>query len=182
MNYNNIEIAQHPKIGNSGQLIIQMYTNDGANSIFNILFSGRNYTSFFVGLLAFSIKHIFPLRYISVTVSFKCYFFAARIELRRLNTFGDEVFGDFKVLQSYYYAITHLTVSLFLNCADINKQLLKKNLHSMLLIFSSQHLRLANSIEFEWLIYSTLYEVVYNFSIIRYRTFFFKPLKIIYLL
>jgi hypothetical protein len=103
-------------------------------------------------------------------------FSSARIELRRLNTFGDEVFGDFKVLQSYYYAITHLTVStkysIFLNCSDINKQLLKKNLHSMLLIFSSQHLRLANSIEFEWLIYSILYEVVYNFSIIRYRTFF----------
>jgi len=33
-----------------------------------------------------------------------------KISLRRLNTFGDEVFGDYKVLQSYYYAITHFTV------------------------------------------------------------------------
>jgi hypothetical protein len=99
----------------------------------------------------------------------------ARIELRRLNTFGDEVFGDFKVLQSYYYAITHLTVStkysIFLNCADINKQLLKKNLHSVLLTFSSQHfcLALANSIA--WLIYSTLYEMLYNFSTIHSTVF-----------
>ena len=28
----------------------------------------------------------------------------------RLNTFGDEVFGDPKVLQSYYYGITHFIV------------------------------------------------------------------------
>ena len=33
-----------------------------------------------------------------------------RISLKRLNTFGDEIFGDFKVLQSYYYAITDFTV------------------------------------------------------------------------
>lgn len=33
-----------------------------------------------------------------------------RISLKRLNTFGDEVFGDHKVLQSYYYAITDFTV------------------------------------------------------------------------
>ena len=33
-----------------------------------------------------------------------------RISLQRLNTFGDEVFGDHKVLKSYYYAITDLTV------------------------------------------------------------------------
>jgi hypothetical protein len=33
-----------------------------------------------------------------------------RISLRRLNTFGDEVFGDPKVLRSYYYAITDFTV------------------------------------------------------------------------
>ena len=33
-----------------------------------------------------------------------------RISLQRLNTFGDEVFGDPKVLKSYYYAITDLTV------------------------------------------------------------------------
>ena len=28
----------------------------------------------------------------------------------RLNTFGDEVFGDRKVLQSYYYGISHFIV------------------------------------------------------------------------
>lgn len=33
-----------------------------------------------------------------------------RISLQRLNTFGDEVFGDPKVLRSYYYAITDFTV------------------------------------------------------------------------
>jgi laminin gamma 1 len=33
-----------------------------------------------------------------------------RISLRRLNTFGDEVFGDPKVLRSYYYGITDFTV------------------------------------------------------------------------
>ncbi len=33
-----------------------------------------------------------------------------RISLVRLNTFGDEVFGDDKVLRSYYYAITDFTV------------------------------------------------------------------------
>jgi len=33
-----------------------------------------------------------------------------RISLMRLNTFGDEVFGDPKVLQSYYYGITHFIV------------------------------------------------------------------------
>ena len=33
-----------------------------------------------------------------------------RISLKRLNTFGDEVFGDHKVLKSYYYAITDFTV------------------------------------------------------------------------
>jgi hypothetical protein len=33
-----------------------------------------------------------------------------RISLMRLNTFGDEVFGDPKVLRSYYYAITDFTV------------------------------------------------------------------------
>lgn len=33
-----------------------------------------------------------------------------RISLKRLNTFGDEVFGDPKVLKSYYYAITDFTV------------------------------------------------------------------------
>jgi laminin gamma 1 len=33
-----------------------------------------------------------------------------RISLRRLNTFGDEVFADPKVLQSYYYGITHFVV------------------------------------------------------------------------
>ena len=33
-----------------------------------------------------------------------------RISLKRLNTFGDEVFGDPKVLQSYYYAISDFRV------------------------------------------------------------------------
>jgi len=33
-----------------------------------------------------------------------------RISLMRLNTFGDEVFGDPKVLRSYYYGITHFIV------------------------------------------------------------------------
>eukprot|EP00092_Neocalanus_flemingeri_P012243 GFUD01013199.1.p1 GENE.GFUD01013199.1~~GFUD01013199.1.p1 ORF type:complete len:1692 (+),score=371.26 GFUD01013199.1:452-5527(+) len=33
-----------------------------------------------------------------------------RVSLMRLNTFGDEVFGDPKVLRSYYYGITHFIV------------------------------------------------------------------------
>jgi len=33
-----------------------------------------------------------------------------KIELERLNTFGDEVFEDTKVLQSYYYAISDISV------------------------------------------------------------------------
>ena len=33
-----------------------------------------------------------------------------KISLQRLNTFGDEVFGDHKVLKSYYYAINDFTV------------------------------------------------------------------------
>ena len=33
-----------------------------------------------------------------------------RITLNRLNTFGDEFFGDPKVLQSYYYAISDISV------------------------------------------------------------------------
>ena len=33
-----------------------------------------------------------------------------RITLNRLNTFGDEVFGDPKVLRSYYYAISDIAV------------------------------------------------------------------------
>ena len=33
-----------------------------------------------------------------------------RISLRQLNTFGDEIFGDPKVLRSYYYAIMDFTV------------------------------------------------------------------------
>ena len=37
-----------------------------------------------------------------------CMYF--RISLKNLNTFGDEVFGDPKVLQSYYYGITHFIV------------------------------------------------------------------------
>jgi laminin, gamma 1 len=30
--------------------------------------------------------------------------------LNRLNTFGDEVFGDPQVLKSYYYAISDISV------------------------------------------------------------------------
>lgn len=33
-----------------------------------------------------------------------------RIDLDRMNTFGDEVFGDQAVLRSYYYAISNLVV------------------------------------------------------------------------
>ena len=33
-----------------------------------------------------------------------------RISLKHLNTFGDEVFGNEKVLQSYYYGINHFIV------------------------------------------------------------------------
>lgn len=33
-----------------------------------------------------------------------------RITLNRLNTFGDEVFGDPRVLRSYYYAISDISV------------------------------------------------------------------------
>ena len=35
---------------------------------------------------------------------------AIRIDLDRMNTFGDEVFGDANVLRSYYFAIIDLTV------------------------------------------------------------------------
>lgn len=33
-----------------------------------------------------------------------------RVTLNRLNTFGDEVFNDPKVLKSYYYAISDFSV------------------------------------------------------------------------
>jgi coxsackievirus/adenovirus receptor len=33
-----------------------------------------------------------------------------RITLDRLNTFGDEVFGDQQVLRSYFYAISDFAV------------------------------------------------------------------------
>jgi laminin gamma 1 len=33
-----------------------------------------------------------------------------RLTLNRLNTFGDEVFGDPKVLRSYYYAISDISI------------------------------------------------------------------------
>ena len=47
--------------------------------------------------------------------------------LNRLNTFGDELFGDDKVLRSYYYAITDFTVggrsvrNNFINYQSLNK-------------------------------------------------------------
>ena len=33
-----------------------------------------------------------------------------RVELTRMNTFGDEVFADPQVLKSYFYAISDLSV------------------------------------------------------------------------
>lgn len=33
-----------------------------------------------------------------------------RISLTRMNTFGDEVFGDARVLKSYFFAISDLSV------------------------------------------------------------------------
>lgn len=35
---------------------------------------------------------------------------AIRIVLNRMNTFGDEIFGDPRVLRSYYYAISDFAV------------------------------------------------------------------------
>ena len=35
---------------------------------------------------------------------------AIQIRLTRLNTFGDEVFEDMSVLQSYYYALSDVSV------------------------------------------------------------------------
>ena len=35
---------------------------------------------------------------------------AIRVSLDKLNTFGDEVLGDPRVLQSYFYAVTDLAV------------------------------------------------------------------------
>ena len=39
-----------------------------------------------------------------------------RISLERLNTFGDEVFGDSKVLRSYYYAISDISIGAKCKC------------------------------------------------------------------
>lgn len=39
-----------------------------------------------------------------------------RIVLDRLNTFGDEVFGDTSVLQSYFYAIADVAVGARCKC------------------------------------------------------------------
>jgi len=39
-----------------------------------------------------------------------------RITLDRLNTFGDEVFGDPQVLQSYFYAISDISVGARCKC------------------------------------------------------------------
>lgn len=38
------------------------------------------------------------------------------ITLDRLNTFGDEVFGDARVLRSYFYAIADVTVGARCKC------------------------------------------------------------------
>lgn len=39
-----------------------------------------------------------------------------RISLNRLNTFGDEVFGDPEVLKSYFYAIADVAVGARCKC------------------------------------------------------------------
>lgn len=39
-----------------------------------------------------------------------------RISLDRLNTFGDEVFGDPQVLKSYFYAIADVAVGARCKC------------------------------------------------------------------
>lgn len=39
-----------------------------------------------------------------------------RITLNRLNTFGDEVFGDPKVLRSYFYAISDISIGARCKC------------------------------------------------------------------
>lgn len=39
-----------------------------------------------------------------------------RISLDRLNTFGDEIFGDVQVLQSYWYAIADIAVGARCKC------------------------------------------------------------------
>lgn len=39
-----------------------------------------------------------------------------RIVLNRLNTFGDELFGDPEVLKSYFYAIADLSVGARCKC------------------------------------------------------------------
>lgn len=39
-----------------------------------------------------------------------------RITLDRLNTFGDEVFGDAQVLKSYFYAIADIAVGARCKC------------------------------------------------------------------
>ena len=39
-----------------------------------------------------------------------------KIVLTRMNTFGDEVFGDPRVLKSYFYAITDLAVGARCKC------------------------------------------------------------------
>lgn len=39
-----------------------------------------------------------------------------RISLDRLNTFGDEIFGDVQVLQSYWYAIADVAVGARCKC------------------------------------------------------------------
>lgn len=77
-----------------------------------IIFS-RSRTMFF---LYFSLN--VKLNVISVLCITKMLFYlqdwvqavAIRITLNRINTFGDEVFKDPKVLKSYYYAITDLSI------------------------------------------------------------------------
>ncbi|GAB6031450.1 Laminin B (Domain IV) [Chamberlinius hualienensis] len=52
-----------------------------------------------------------------------------RITLDRLNTFGDEVFGDPKVLQSYYYAISDFAVGGRCKCNGHASRCIRRRSH-----------------------------------------------------
>lgn len=47
------------------------------------------------------------------------------IALDKMNTFGDEVFGDEKVLRSYFYAITDITIGGTCKCNGHAKECVK---------------------------------------------------------
>jgi hypothetical protein len=50
---------------------------------------------------------IISRKFLGVSLIWK---FFSHVSLSRLNTFGDEVFGDSRVLKSYFYAISDLAV------------------------------------------------------------------------